>query len=143
LSYSLAFSQAIFATLYIADKVQQGFGEFIPTRQVAEDLNIPGPSASKILRLLNLAGILETREGVKGGVRLAVEPEDVTLLDIFVAVEQERPLFHRDVELRVGGDRPMRAQQAIFDALGRSEEAMKASLEEVSIAELIKILSNN
>ena len=75
------------ATVYIADKVQQGFFEFTPTTQLAQDLNIARPTAVKTLQSLNQAGIIETREGAKGGVRLAKPADQVTVLDILAAIE--------------------------------------------------------
>jgi len=140
MSYSLAFSQAIVAAVYIADKVQQGMFEFIPTKQLAEDLNLARPSAVKILQNLNRAGIIETREGAKGGVRLAQPAADVSILDIFLAIEQERPLFQTRVNLRVTGAKPTRVQQAIIDVMTNSEEAMKASLQQKTIADLVSEL---
>lgn len=137
MSYSLAFSQAIVAAVYIADKVQQGMFEFIPTKQLAEDLNLARPSAVKILQSLNRAGLIETREGAKGGVRLALPATEITILDIFLAIEQERPLFQTRLNLRVSGQKPTRVQQAIIDVMADSEAAMKTSLQQKSIANLV------
>lgn len=137
MSYSLGFSQAVVAVTYIADKVQQGFFEFTPTTQLAQDLNIARPSAGKIIQSLTQAGIIETREGAKGGVRLAKAAEDVTVLDIFYAIEGERPLFRTRFEFNVSGKKPTQAQAAIGDLLADAEEAMKNELQKTSIAGLI------
>lgn len=67
MSYSLAFSQSVITVLFVADKVQQGIYDFVPTQEISDALNIPKPSAVKILQSLNRAGIIETREGAKGG----------------------------------------------------------------------------
>lgn len=141
MSYSLAFSQAIVSVVYIADKVQQGMFEFIPTKQLAEDLNLARPTAVKILQNLNRAGIIETREGAKGGVRLALPAQDVTVLDIFTAIEQERPLFQMRLNLRVTGEKPSQVQQAIIDVLTNAEAAMKESLRQTTIADLVATIN--
>jgi Rrf2 family protein len=140
MSYSLGFSQAVVATIYIADKVQQGFFEFTPTTQLAEDLNIPRPTAVKILQSLNQAGIIETREGSKGGVRLAKLADEVTVLDIFVAVERKRPLFQTRLNIKVKGHKPTRVQQAIGTLLADAETALKDNLQQTTIADLISTL---
>ena len=62
MSYSLAYTQAIVAVLYVADKVQQKMFDFVPTKQLSEDLNIPRPSAVKILQALHGAGIIADRK---------------------------------------------------------------------------------
>ncbi|MCB9104195.1 MAG: Rrf2 family transcriptional regulator [Anaerolineales bacterium] len=66
MSYSLTFSQSVITVLFVADKVQQGIYDFVPTQEISDALNIPKPSAVKILQSLNRAGIIETREGAKG-----------------------------------------------------------------------------
>lgn len=138
MSYSLAFSQSIIAVLYVADKVQQGIYDFVPTQELSDSLNIAKPSAVKILQNLNRAGIIETREGAKGGVRLAIPPEDITVLDIFDAIEQNRPLFRPALRFRVTGKKPESGRQAVSNVLLQAEQAMKASLQETTIADLLR-----
>ena len=86
---------------------------------------------------MNRAGLIDTREGVNGGVRLAKPLEDVTLLDVFLAIEQERPMFQTNIELRVTGEKRTRLQDAVFKVLESGEEAMKAQLRAVSIRDLM------
>jgi len=141
MSYSLGFSQAIVATVYIADKVQQGFFEFTPTTQLAQDLNIPRPTAVKILQSLNQAGIIDTREGAKGGVRLAKAADEVTILDIFTAIERERPLFQTRLNINVTGNKPTLAQETISNLLTDAETAMKNELQQTTIADLMAAIN--
>ena len=96
MSYSLSFSQAIFTVLFVGDKVGQGYYDFVPTKELSASLNIPNPSAVKILGSLASAGIIETREGSRGGVRLAKPPQNITLLDVFTAIETGKPMFRQD-----------------------------------------------
>lgn len=134
MSYSLGVWQAMLATVYVADKVRLGEFDFVPTSRLADVLDIPTPSLARLLRALNRAGIIETREGARGGVRLAVPPEQVTLLDIVDAIEQQRPLFRTDAAPRVTGETPTKRQAALRDALGGAESAMRTSLEGVTVA---------
>lgn len=141
MTYSLAFSQAIIVSLYIADKVEQGMFDFIPTAQLSDDLNLSPASTSALLRRLNRAGLIETREGAKGGVRLAVPPSDVTILDIFEAIERGKVLFQQNVKLRVTGQKPDRATRALADLFNDAEAAMKERLESHTIEDLRAILN--
>jgi len=136
MSYSLGLWQAMLATVYVADKVRLRAHEFVPTSRVADDLDIPAPSLSRLMRSLNRAGIIETREGANGGVRLAVPAEEVTLLDLLEAIEQKLPLFRTDGEPRVQGETPTMRQAAIKDALADAEAAMRSSLGEVTVADI-------
>ncbi|MEZ4594356.1 MAG: Rrf2 family transcriptional regulator [Chloroflexota bacterium] len=97
MSYSLSFSQAIVTVIFVGDKVAQGFYDFVPTKELSDALNIARPTAVKILGNLAGAGIIETREGAKGGVRLALPPAEVTILDIFQAIESGKALFRHDL----------------------------------------------
>lgn len=133
MSYSLGVWQAMLATVYVADKVRLGEYDFVPTSQLAEVLDIPTPSLARLLRALNRAGIIETREGAKGGVRLAVPPDQVTLLDIVDAIEQQRSLFRTDTSPRVTGETPTKRQAALRRALDDADSAMRTSLEGVTV----------
>mgnify|MGYP002640171753 CR=1 FL=1 len=141
MTYSLAFSQAIMVVIYVADKVQQGFHDFVPTKKLSEDLNIPRPSAVKILNSLSKAGIIETREGAKGGVRLGVAASEISILDVFEAIETGRALFHKNYQFAVVGEKPERARQAVDLVLGTAEDAMKAALEGGSIEDFLSVLN--
>lgn len=137
MSYSLAFTQALYTIIYVGDKIQQGMYEFIPTQKISEDLNIPQSSAALLLRRLNRAGIMETREGASGGVRLAIAPDQLTVLDLLLAIEHERPLFQTNLKLNAEGQRPARAHKAIASTLTDAEKAMKNYLEGVTVADLL------
>ncbi|MEO8609132.1 MAG: Rrf2 family transcriptional regulator [Chloroflexota bacterium] len=137
MSYSLALTQSLFMTLYVASKIDQGEYDFISTQQISQELNIPPSTAGMILRRLNRAGLIDTREGVNGGVRLAKPPESVTMLDVFEAIEQERPMFQTNIELPVTGEKRTRVQQAIFGVLESGESAMKNRLRQVTMRDLM------
>jgi len=137
MSYSLAFSQAIMTVIFVGDKVAQGFYDFVPTKEISDSLNIARPTAVKIIGNLANASIIETREGAKGGVRLAMKPENVTILDVFEAVETGKSLFRHDFELRVTGEKPTRAQAAVLTILNEAEAAMKNRLSQQTIADLL------
>ena len=141
MSYSLSFSQAIFVVLFVGDKVAQAYFDFVPTKEIATSLNIPSPSAVKILGSLANAGIIETREGSRGGVRLAKTAKEITLLDVFNAIEAGKPMFRQDHQLRVTGKKPTRAHQSVYAVLTKAEENMKASLAQTTIADLMASLN--
>lgn len=138
MSYSLGVWQAMQATVYVADKVQLGEFDFVPTSRLADDLGIPAPSLARLMRSLNRAGIIETREGSRGGVRLALPPDRVTLLSIVDAIEQKLPLFRTDSTPRVSGATPTKRQAALRAALEEAERAMRLSLEGVTIDAISK-----
>lgn len=54
-------------------------------REIAEHAMMPLPYLSKIFQRLGEAGIVETKRGYKGGVRLTRPPAKITLLEIDAA----------------------------------------------------------
>jgi len=141
MSYSLSFSQAIFVVLFVGDKVAQDYFDFVPTKELSTALNIPNPSAVKILGNLASAGIIESREGSRGGVRLAKPAQQITLLDVFTAIETGKPMFRQDHQLRVTGKKPTRAHQSVYAVLTDAEEGMKSRLAKTTIADLMASLN--
>jgi Rrf2 family protein len=74
---------AVRCILYLA---ANGPEKVFNRKQVAEAMNIPGQVLSKIAQQLARAGIIEIVQGAKGGLRLLVPPEKLTLLDVVEAV---------------------------------------------------------
>lgn len=99
----------------------------------------------KHLQALSGAGILETVPGPKGGYRLAKKPEDISLLDIVLAVEGPAPAF-RCSEIRQRGPNPPPQRYftkpcQITAAMLRAERAYRAELASTSIADILAELS--
>jgi Rrf2 family protein len=140
MSYSLSFSQSLYIVLFVAAKIEQKTFEFISTQQIADTLNIPPSTSSVILRRLKKAGLIEAREGVNGGVRLAKLPEQITVLDIFDAVEQSGPMFPTNLNVVKADEKATRAQQSILSVLVNAENEMKRSLRAVTVKDLIQAI---
>lgn len=56
-------------------------------REIAEHTEMPFPYLSKIFQRLGEAGIVESKRGYKGGVKLSRPPRKISLLEIDAAVE--------------------------------------------------------
>jgi Rrf2 family protein len=121
-----------------AFKVESGIFEYVPTREISEMLSIPLPTAVKILQSLNRANLIETKEGMRGGVRLSKRPQDITLLDVFYAIEADRPLFRVELPPGLNGEIATKAGRNVVQALQQSEQAMKEHLRSVCISDLYK-----
>jgi Rrf2 family protein len=65
--------------------------ESMLVREIARNTKMPLPYLSKIFQRLGEAGIVESKRGYKGGVRLSRPPEEITLLQIDAAVESTKP----------------------------------------------------
>ncbi|MFH2038325.1 MAG: Rrf2 family transcriptional regulator [Chloroflexota bacterium] len=60
-----------------------------PTREIAEKQHIPGSFLAKIISQLSTRKppLLNTSRGASGGVTLAKEPKDISLLDVVEAID--------------------------------------------------------
>ena len=81
--------------LYLSSK---GVGELCNRKQIAEAMDIPAPFLGKIAQQLARSGYIEIIQGARGGLRLVVSPEQLTLLEVVESVIGE--IFLNDCILR-------------------------------------------
>ena len=121
----------------------------MPGARLAEFHGVPTAYLAKTLQALSRAGIVESVPGRKGGYRLAWPADQITLLDVVLAVEGEERAF-RCSEIRQRG--PAAADPAvaadvyvrpcsIAAAMWRAESAWRAELKAVTIGDLLMSLA--
>jgi len=137
MSYSLSFTKSILVVIFISDKVRQGQFDFLSTKTISKLLNIPKPTLVKILQNLSNAGIIETKEGKQGGIRLMKKPSNITLLNILNAVEKGKPLFQTSFNILAEGKRPDKAQKSINNILTDAEKQLKNQLADKTIEDIL------
>lgn len=62
---------------------------FITSRKISEIQGIPLQYIRNILQVLVREGIIESKEGATGGVRLRISPEKIRLIDIIIIFQGE------------------------------------------------------
>jgi Rrf2 family protein len=137
MAYSLSFTKAILVVIFISDKMRQGQYEFLSTASISKVLNIPKPTLVKILQSLALEGIVQTKEGKHGGIRLMKDPAQITVLDILNAIEKRKPLFNTTFDILAKGQRPDNAQLVIQQLFESAEHKMKNELSQKTIAQIL------
>ncbi len=75
---------AIRAVLYLT---QLGPTQRAATSSVAQKQHIPPSFLAKIISQLSIAGLLHTSRGARGGVMLARDPKEISLLDVVEAID--------------------------------------------------------
>jgi Rrf2 family protein len=75
---------AIRAVRYLA---KQGSSQRVATSTVAREMRIPPSFLAKIISQLSIAGLLHTSRGARGGVSLAHEPKEISVLDVVEAID--------------------------------------------------------
>lgn len=79
--------QADYAVRAVLHLAKAGNSERSATSTIAKEQNIPPSFLAKIISQLSIAGLLHTSRGARGGVTLARDPRDITLLEVVEAID--------------------------------------------------------
>ncbi len=106
-------------------------GECFSSELIAKSAGTNSVVVRRVLALLQRAGFVECHAGVHGGAKLKVEPRQVSLLDVYEAVE-DQPLFrlhdpHPDCPIACS------VKEDLRNALQAAENGMKAELARMSL----------
>jgi Rrf2 family iron-sulfur cluster assembly transcriptional regulator len=123
---------AVRCVLYLCG---QDRGLIVPRREVAQSMEIPEQFLGKIAQQLARAGILEIVQGAKGGLRLVVAPDQVTLLDVVEAVIGE--IFLNDCLLRSSSCSRVNSC-AVHQVWLKARAQLRETLASATFAELLK-----
>ena len=107
-----------------------GTGNLLQVRKIAEAHQIPAKFLVQILLQLKAAGLVVSTRGAYGGYRLARDPSDVTVWDVFSVVEGESQT------------RPTQAGRLFGRVLNevwqQAAERSRAGLQAITYAELLE-----
>lgn len=116
----------------------------VTSEQIAESVNTNASFIRKVLGDLRRVGLITSQGGVKGGLRLALRPEHITLQTVYEAIE-DAPLFalHTkppNAECPVGSH----IEPVLQQHFGVAERAMIESLRGVTLADVEReVLAQN
>lgn len=113
----------------------RGNTQEMSVREIAELQGIPYVFLGKIFTRLAKAGLVESSEGRGGGFRLTRPPEEITVLDVVKAIDEDKKLFEcREIRQRVAVfndeppawtcDSPCSVRMVMDTAQQRMEEAL-------------------
>lgn len=108
---------------------------YIPTPDIGEAMLIPQPFLVKVIGDLKRSGLIKTAVGRKGGVRLALAPEDITLRHIVEAVEGPIVITECLVE---PGECPQGVVCPAHRFWVEIQQGLRAQLEAVSLSRLAR-----
>ena len=79
--------QADYAVRAVLHLAQMKNGDRAATSIVAKEQHIPPSFLAKIISQLSIAGLLHTSRGARGGITLARDPKEITLLEVIEAID--------------------------------------------------------
>lgn len=120
------------ASLYLASREE---GEYIPIRQMSDKLEISFHFLTKILQQLTAVKILESYKGPNGGVRLTRSGEEVSLMEIVMAIDGDYMLT--ECALGLPGCGVMKPCP-IHEKWAETRDGIRHMLESTTLTELSK-----
>ncbi len=127
--------QSEYAVRTMLELASRPRGELLSVKVISERQGIPVEFLKKTVQLLALAGMLNTRRGVQGGIMLAQAPEDINIADIIKAIEG--PIAF-NICLEPGYICPNRDTCPVSPVLARAQAAFLQELRRESLADLAK-----
>ena len=79
--------QADYAVRTVLHLAQNKSGDRTSTSTIAKEEHIPPSFLAKIVSQLSISGLLHTSRGARGGVTLARDPKEITLLQVVEAID--------------------------------------------------------
>ena len=124
--------------LTLMARVAQKSKDSVTSNQIAASVNTNPVFIRRILTLLRNAKLVSVQHGAGVGWSLAMSPDEITLSDVYEAVEQ-KPLF----ELHHGEPNPtcligQGIRSALQEYYETAELAMKRELSRVTISDLLE-----
>lgn len=113
----------------------------VSARQIAEQYSMPQPLLMNVLKRLARCGLIKSVRGARGGYRLAVRPDELTLATLIEAMEGpiglvqcalERPLRNGRAVCRVGENCPIRQPAR------KIHRKLHDFLEQVTLADMLE-----
>ena len=111
-------------------------GECCSSEWVAKSLGTNAVVVRRIVGLLQEAGFVTSQAGSQGGALLAVEPESITLRDIYEAVEEDSIFCMHDPHPKCPVACSVKEQ--VGDLVNNAEGKMKAELARTKLSSITK-----
>ncbi|AHY45853.1 Rrf2 family protein [Rubrobacter radiotolerans] len=126
---------ALRALVYLA-----GEEELTTADRISSGAGVPRRLLSRVMAKLVRAGLVESREGRRGGARLALPPGSITLRDAVEAVEGPFEVTHCILEQRACGTA---GPCALHHAWIQGQQAILSYLETRSLADFVSETASN
>ncbi|MCK4838153.1 MAG: Rrf2 family transcriptional regulator [Desulfobulbaceae bacterium] len=123
---------AVRCVMYLAS---QGQGTLVSRREVAEFFEIPDSFLAKIAQKLAKVGIIEIKQGAKGGYVLRRDPVSITMLEVVESIIGEIALNDCVISADTCHSSVNCAVNRVWT---RARNQLRATLAEVTFADLLK-----
>ncbi|GAA5129104.1 Rrf2 family transcriptional regulator [Luteolibacter yonseiensis] len=105
--------------------------------QLAASVNTSPSFIRRTLAKLSKAGLIETSKGKNGFCRLGKKPSEISLLDIYLAVEAPKAFSIHHYEETKPCQVSCNIKSVLEDALNKTQKGMEDSLAKISLCDLL------
>lgn len=118
--FSQTVEYALRATVHLALHMERAQR----TAEIAESTKIPVAYLSKILQGLQRGRIVHLQRGIGGGVKLAISPDRLTVLDVVNAIDPIRRIDHCPLNIAAHGTKLCELHQRLDDSMQAVEKTL-------------------
>jgi Rrf2 family protein len=127
--------------IHIMAALACGCDKDITSGDLALSVNTSPSFVRRVLAKLSRAGLVETATGKAGKCWLARDPKQISLLDIYQAVDAPRAFAIHEYAEQKSCFVSCHIKLALDKALEKTQKAMEASLEKMSLAQVVAEVS--
>ena len=139
----MQFSVRLPVATHILLCIERFQGEYKTTSTfLADSVNIHPVIIRKTLGQLRAAGLVKVAPGV-GGAKLTKSPKDITLLDVFRAVEEDEDLFHFQENPNPKCPVGRNIHRVLGSRLDMIKKHMTEDLAKITLAELLAAVNED
>ena len=109
----------------------------VTSSHLAESVNTSPSFVRRTLAKLSKAGLVETATGKSGACWLARDAQDISLLDVYRAVDAPKVFAIHDYSEQKSCFVSCHIKTALENALVKTQKAMETSLAEISLAQIV------
>jgi len=115
----------------------KGCDRDITSATLAGSVNTSPSFVRRVLAKLSKAGLVKTATGKAGACWLARDAKDISLLDIYRAVDAPKAFAIHEYKEQKGCSVSCHIKAALEKALGKTQKAMEASLKDIRLAQIV------
>lgn len=135
-----SFEQAICILLLLSTQ-----NRTFKSKELSDKLSVSESYLKKITRQLVVYKLVTSVASKNGGITLNKSPNDITLLDIFVAIEGEERFVETTHLVEKVFDNPLQIEETealIIRELNKAEDDYKTKLKQITLGNLISAVHN-
>lgn len=132
----MKFSTKLSDALHVLAFLNLGAGQRLTSARIAESVKTNPAYIRQLLAALKRAGLVDSVRG-QATPSLTRAPEDITVRDVYRAVEGDKPLLHWDVNTNPECGVGIYVQQSIADFYGEIQTAAEEKMQQITLQDIL------